>query len=752
MLARASFFLSQFAGNPREPCGLGEGGGVVPPEDAMNGSTMAHDHARFPRKPISGFVVALLIVLFFVSAFSSSAQSGQARIVAVGDIHGDYEAFVSILREAKLIDSRRRWKGGKATLVQTGDFLDRGPKSREVMDLLMALEKQARKKGGQVIVLLGNHEMMNMTGDLRYVTPEDYANFADKRSEKRRETAYQMYIELRKKRAQALNQPPPVFAPETEKDWMEEHPLGFVEHRKAFGPTGQYGRWLRQRLAVTKVGDVVFLHGGINPALASWELEAINKRIKEETRAFDAYQQYLAKQKLILPFFTLNEMTAAARAELEARETEAKQRAAEADKVVEPTEQEEQHVKILGSFLAYGGWLSFHPDGPLWFRGFADWPEDTGASHVANLLGNYGASAFVVGHTPQQDGRIHTRFGRKVFLIDTGMLSSYYPGGQASALEIQNGIFTAIPLGQQTVFLDRAATSLPSSKEELEGAGEVPGSNLAYETLKPSPLVSPTASAGMWLGPEGEPLPFTSDEEVLEFLRTARVVRTKELRGITRSRQVLLEKDGLRMHANFHDIDVEKSRFEGRLTGTELGFRDTYKFQIAGYEMSRLLGLDNVPPAIKRKLWGKGGSLAAWVENIMFDRRQMRKRNIDPPDVQRWNNQVYIMHIFDALIENTDRTLENVLIDSNWKVWMIDHTRAFRRSSDVKNLKAISHCERNLWEKLRTLDEAVVNQRLKKLLRSTEIKAMLKRREQLVDHIRKLITERGEERVLYTFK
>ena len=130
----------------------------------------------------------------------------------------------------------------------------------------------------------------------------------------------------------------------------------------------------------------------------------------------------------------------------------------------------------------------------------------------------------------------------------------------------------------------------------------------------------------------------------------------------------------------------------------------------------------------------------------------MRKRNKDPPDVQRWNNQVYIMHIFDALIENTDRTLENVLIDSNWKVWMIDHTRAFRRSSDVKNLKAISHCERNLWEKLRTLDEAVVNQRLKKLLRSTEIKAMLKRREQLVDHIRKLITERGEERVLYTFK
>ena len=672
--------------------------------------------------------------------------------MAVGDIHGDYEAFVSILREAKLIDSRRRWKGGKATLVQTGDFLDRGPKSREVMDLLMALEKQARKKGGQVIVLLGNHEMMNMTGDLRYVTPEDYASFADKRSEKRRETAYQMYIELRKKRAQALNKLPPVFTPETEKDWMEEHPLGFVEHRKAFGPTGQYGRWLRQRLAVTKVGDVVFLHGGINPALASWELEAINKRIKEEIRAFDAYKHYLVRRKLILPFFALNETTSAARVELEARETEAKQRAAEADKVVEPTEQEEQHLKILGSFLAYGGWLSIHPDGPLWFRGFADWPEDTGASHVADLLGKYGASAFVVGHTPQQDGRIHTRFGRKVFLIDTGMLASYYPGGQASALEIQNGIFTAIPLGQQTVFLDRAATSLPSSKEELEGAGEVPGSNLAYETLKPSPLVSPTASAGMWLGPEGEPLPFTSDEEVEEFLRTARVVRVRGIaQGITLPQKVLLEKNGFRMHAIFQDVNEEKSVVTFATGRTELNFRDSYLFEIAAYQLSRLLGLDNVPPAVPRRIHGKKGSLRVWVENAMTDRIR-QKRKITPPDIRRWNKQIYVMRTFDELIYNTDRNMGNLLIDANWKLWMIDHTRAFRRFSDLNNPEALVKCERNLWEKLRTLDDVTVKHRLKKFLRPTEIKALLKRRDKLVEHIQHLIQERGEERVLYTFK
>jgi len=712
---------------------------------------MTHVGACFPRKPISRCAIALLFLLALVASVASTTAAGRARIVGVGDIHGDFDALVAILQQAKLIDARHRWTGRKATLVQTGDFLDRGPKSREVMDLLMALEKQARKKGGQVIVLLGNHEMMNMTGDLRYVTPADYASFADKRSEKRRETAYQMYIELRKKRAQALNQPPPVFTPETEKEWMEEHPLGFVEHRKAFGPNGQYGRWLRQRPAVAKVGDVVFLHGGISPALASWELEAINKRIKEETRAFDAYKQYLAKQKLILPFFTLNEITAAARAELEARETEAKQRAAEADKVVEPTEQEEQHPKVLGSFLAYGGWLSIHPDGPLWFRGFANWSEDTGASHVADLLGKYGASAFVVGHTPQQDGRIHTRFGRKVFLIDTGMLASYYPGGQASALEIQNGIFTAISLGQQTVLLDRAATSLPSSKEELEGAGEVPGSNLAYETLKPPPLVSPAASAGMWLGPEGEPLPFTSDEEVEEFLRTARPIHFRKIPlGVTQPKKALLEKDGVRMHAIFRDVNQDKPRQRLKDGTVVLNFRDSYIFEPAAYKLSRLLGLDNVPPAILRKLRGKRGSLQAWVENTMTQRSRIRD-NLKAPDKVLWSKQIWNMRVFDNLIYNTDRNHGNILIDRNWKVWLIDHTRAFRREKELRNPELIVQCGRKLWEKLKSLDGEIVRGRLKKFLRSSEIKALLRRRDKLVVHIQKLIQERGESKVLFTF-
>ncbi|MFQ5926163.1 MAG: metallophosphoesterase [Terriglobia bacterium] len=703
----------------------------------MSTSRMTNAFVRFLQKPIGGCVVGLLLVLALASPYSSSAAAPPERIVVVGDIHGGFDEFVALLQQAKLLDAQHRWRGGKATLVQTGDFLDRGPKSRQVMDLLMVLEKQARKKGGRVVVLLGNHEMMNLTGDLRYVSPEEYTSYSDEKSAERQKAAYQAHRELRKRRAQALRHPPPVFTPETEKEWMEKHPLGFVEHREALGPAGKYGRWLRQRPAVVEVGDVIFLHGGISPSLASWKVKEISNRIKQEIKAFDTYKKYLVKQKLILPFFTLKEMTAAARAELESRRAELNQK----------------HIKSLEDFLGYGSWFSFHPEGPLWFRGFALWPEEVGASRVADLLAKLGATHFVVGHTaPMRDGRIHTRFDGRVFLVDTGMLAGHYPGGRASALEIQNGRFTAIYPNERVVLLDPAATSQPPRKEEVKDAAKVPNGEASLKQQEQPARQPPATSARVWLDPDGKPLPFTSDEEVLEFLRTARAVRMRELRGITRPHQVLLEKDGLRMHAIFHDIDVEKARFQGRLTGMQLGFRDTYKFQIAGYEMARLLGLDNVAPAIKRKLRGKSGSLAAWVENIMFDRRQMRERNIDPPDVQRWNNQMYIMHIFDALIENTDRTLENVLIDSNWKVWMIDHTRAFRRSSKVKNLKVISHCERNLWEKLRALDQATVKQRLKKLLRSSEIKALFKRRDKLVEYIQKLINERGEASVLYTLK
>jgi len=396
---------------------------------------------RFSGKATVPVGVALLmafLVLPLVQPVPAAAAS--ARVVAVGDVHGDLEALVSILQETGIIDDQRRWSGGNATLVQTGDILDRGAQDRQVMDLLMELEKQAARSKGRVAVLLGNHEMMNIMGDLRYVAPQVYSSFADGKSEQRRQKAYQDHTKLLKQRAQVLGEPNEITS-EFEKQWMEEHPPGFLEYREALKPKGKYGSWLRKRPAILQIEDTLFLHGGIHPNLSSLKVREINQRIQDEIKAFDAYTQQMVQEKLILPFFTLNEIVSSAQAEVERREAEGGKK-------------EDRPLTFLKEFLAFGSWLSIHPEGPLWFRGFAQWSEEEGEQQVSQLLKTYGAKRFVVGHTPQLPVRIQMRFQGKIFLVDTGMLSSYYQGGGASALEIRDGKVTAI-------YLDR--------REELEG-------------------------------------------------------------------------------------------------------------------------------------------------------------------------------------------------------------------------------------------------------------------------------------------
>ena len=280
----------------------------------------------------------------------------------------------------------------------------------------------------------------------------------------------------------------------------------------------------------------------------------------------------------------------------------------------------------------------------------------------------------------------------------------------------------------------------------------VPRESFAAATYE-SPAILPQlseASAARWLDPEGKPLPFTSDEEVMEFLRTARLIRFREIPvGVTQPRRALLEKDGVRMHAIFRDVNMDKP-MQRLASGTVvMNFRDSYIFEPAAYELSRLLGLDNVPPAILRKLRGKRGSLQAWVENAMTETSRVSD-NITAPDKILWSKQMWNMRVFDNLIYNTDRNQGNILYDSDWNLWLIDHSRAFRREKELRTPELIVKCGRKLWEKLKSLDEQVVRERLKKFLRSSQIKALLRRRDILVAHIQKLIEERGD-KVLFTF-
>lgn len=349
-----------------------------------------------------------------------------ARIVAIGDIHGAAPEFQEILRAAGLIDAQGRWSGGAAHVVQTGDSTDRGPGVREVLDLLMRLEQESRRAGGRVDVLLGNHEVMNMVHSFRDVPPEVYAAFAESNSENRRQKALKDHTVVLERRGKK---------PDAEA-WLKTHPPGFVEYAEAMDPNGRYGRWLRDKKAIAVVGGTVFMHAGIKPDTAG-TVDDINRLVQSDLRAWDDAVAAMAREKLVLPFYTVEEIVDAAGAEIE--------RIAALQQSKEPlgdhvTREFVAHLQRAGT-IGTSSLLS--PEGPMWYRGFAQLPE-TERPQIEALLKRLGASRFVTGHTPQLPaGRITPRFGGLAILIDTGMLRSYFKGNP-SALEMAGGTLTAI--------------------------------------------------------------------------------------------------------------------------------------------------------------------------------------------------------------------------------------------------------------------------------------------------------------------
>lgn len=348
-------------------------------------------------------MAAAVLSAVLVSTFGSPATRAQSepvspscniqtteRIVAVGDVHGAFDAFVAILREAKLIDDRRRWTGGRAILVQTGDVLDRGPDSRQTIDFLRSLERDAARAGGQVHALLGNHEVMRLLSDRRYVSAGEYNAFRTANSHDLQQRALEFLTAENAKRAKAAGTP--FDAGQFETVFLKANPLGAVEMQVAFGPDGEYGRWVRERDLMVRINGIVFLHGGLTPAVAALGCTAINAR---------------------------------ARAELK-------------DRPPGPT---------VPDALTTG------TSGPLWYRGLIDDRAAAGpvdAAAVDAVLKAIGARAIVVGHTASRDFRIRVGASGRVIQIDTGMLGGdSFPGGRASALEIAGDTFTAIYAGQR---------------------------------------------------------------------------------------------------------------------------------------------------------------------------------------------------------------------------------------------------------------------------------------------------------------
>jgi hypothetical protein len=255
-----------------------------------------------------------------------------------------------------------------------------------------------------------------------------------------------------------------------------------------------------------------------------------------------------------------------------------------------------------------------------------------------------------------------------------------------------------------------------------------------------------------WLDADGNPLPWQGDAQAEEFLAKASIGKaTGTSKGVTRPSKITLSRGGLKAHAIFHEVNEEK-RF-AQLAGGETvtDFRDSYLFQIAAYRIARMVGLQNVPPSVKRSFGGRTGSMTMWVEGMITDEvRRAQNREPAGDDAERWERHMMIMRVWDALIFNFDRNQGNILVDDKWNVWLVDHTRAFRRSTDISKLLGnIGKCERGLFEKMRSLNRSQLDAAVKTYLRPAEIDALLKRRDLIVAQLERLASERGEDRVFF---
>jgi hypothetical protein len=243
-----------------------------------------------------------------------------------------------------------------------------------------------------------------------------------------------------------------------------------------------------------------------------------------------------------------------------------------------------------------------------------------------------------------------------------------------------------------------------------------------------------------------------SEEQMKEFLLKAQVTSERTTpKGITAPIRLTLTDGKITHDAVFQRVDEYKAMMEFANGTREPNFKDSYKFNLAAYELAKMLGLgDMMPVTVERKIKGQTGALSWYLPSKMDEATRLAKK-ISPPDVAAWNRQMYKKRIFAELVYDTDPNLTNVLISEDWRLWMIDFTRAFRNYKEVRLPKNIleSKCERKLLGRLRALDRNELKQRAGAYLNDNEITGVMGRRDKIVKMYEDLVAKKGEKEVLY---
>jgi hypothetical protein len=312
-------------------------------------------------------IIILSMLLGAGLAFADARQiddfqwDGVERVVAIGDLHGDYENYIATLKAAGLVDKKAKWSGGKAHLVQTGDIPDRGPDTRKIIEHITKLGKQAERKGGRVHNLIGNHEAMNVYGDLRYVSDGEFEAFVTRNSAALRDRVF----ELTMKNMQANDPEGFALLPENyREEWNLKHPLGWVEHRQAWDPAwnpeGEYATWVMNQKVAVRINDILFVHGGISGFYCQNSLQDMTEKVVGGLSRFNPGNPGILEDEF----------------------------------------------------------------GPLWYRGLSGVEPEAVDETVDAILAHHGVNHIAVGHTPTS-GIIWPQYDGKVLMIDTGIARVY---------------------------------------------------------------------------------------------------------------------------------------------------------------------------------------------------------------------------------------------------------------------------------------------------------------------------------------
>jgi hypothetical protein len=351
------------------------------------------------------------------SATPASGWSGVERVVAFADVHGAYTELTALLQSVGVVDASLRWSAGAAHVVSLGDLLDRGADSRKVMDLLMRLQHEAESAGGRLHVVLGNHEAMNVLGDLRYVAPGEYAAFATDEDAAERDRRRTEYL-ARQSGA-------------TPADFERLFPPGYFGHRRLLGPQGAYGRWLLGLPAAVRVNDTVYMHGGPSSLLRGLGIEQLNRDYAAALASYVAAEAALTEAGLLHFEDRYDQRAALARQRLEA---------------LPPGEPRTELEAAVERFQRADDDPQLGPTGPNWYRGAALCNECAEADVLKPFLRTTGARRVVVGHTVARNAMVVSRFDGAVVKLDAGMNRAVYQGRPAALVSDAAGSRVAYAL------------------------------------------------------------------------------------------------------------------------------------------------------------------------------------------------------------------------------------------------------------------------------------------------------------------